>query len=73
MRPFMFLCPDTGYIVRGQAEDAVPGEKPHTFHLVPCASCRGSHLVDPSTAELAERGEAPPSSARSGPRTIASR
>ena len=47
MRPFMFLCPNTGYIVRTQADDSVAGEKPHTFHLVPCASCRRSHLVDP--------------------------
>ena len=39
MRLFMFLCPNTGYIVHGKADDAVPGEKPHTFHLVPCASC----------------------------------
>ena len=39
MRPFMFLCPNTGYIVRAQADDAVPGEKPHTFHLISCASC----------------------------------
>ena len=73
MRVFMFLCPNTGYIVRAQADDAVPGEKPHTFHLVSCASCGRSHLVDPETGELAVRGEAPPSSARSGPRTIASR
>ena len=57
MRPFMFLCPNTGYIVQARADDAVTGEKPHTFHLVPCASCRRSHLVDPSTAELAERGD----------------
>ena len=26
MRPFMFLCPNTRYIVRGQAEDAAPGD-----------------------------------------------
>jgi hypothetical protein len=57
MRPFMFLCPNTGYIVQGQADDAVPGEKPRTFHLVSCASCRRSHLVDPVTAEFAVRGE----------------
>ena len=57
MRPFMFLCPDTGYIVQARVEDAVTGEKPHTFHLVPCGSCGRSHLVDPSTAELAERRE----------------
>jgi hypothetical protein len=60
MRPFTFLCPSTGYIVQGQAEDAVTGEKPHIFHLVPCASCRRSHLVDPATAEVAERGEGAP-------------
>jgi hypothetical protein len=57
MRPFMFLCPNTGYIVQAQADDAVVGEKPHTFHLVSCVSCGRSHLVDPSTAELAERGD----------------
>jgi hypothetical protein len=53
MRPFMFLCPSTGYLVQGQADDAVTGEKPHTLHPVSCASCRRSHLVDPATAELA--------------------
>jgi hypothetical protein len=53
MRPFMFLCPNTGYIVQAQADDAVPGEKPHTFHLISCASCGRSHLVDPVTGELA--------------------
>ena len=73
MRPFMFLCPNTRYIVQAQADDALPGEKPHAFHQVSCASCGRSHLVDPVTAELAVRGEPPPSSARSGPRTIASR
>jgi hypothetical protein len=54
MRVFMFLCPNTGYIVHGQADDAVPGEKPHTFHLVSCASCGGNHLVDPMTGEVAD-------------------
>jgi hypothetical protein len=29
MRPFMFLCPNTRYIVQGQADDAVLG-KSHT-------------------------------------------
>ena len=57
MRPFMFLCPNTAYIVQARAEDAVTGEKPHTFHRVSCASCGRSHLVDPVTAELAVRGE----------------
>ena len=60
MRPFMFLCPDTGYIVQGQADEAIPGEKPHTFQPVPCASCGRSHLVDPATAELAARREGAP-------------
>jgi hypothetical protein len=36
------------------------------------AFCGRSHLVDPATGELAVRGEPAPSSARSGPRTIAS-
>ena len=53
MRPFIFSCPNTGYIVQGRADDAVPGEKPHTFHPFSCASCGRSHLVDPATAELA--------------------
>ena len=52
MRPFIFM-PEHRVHVQGRADDAVPGEKPHTFHLVPCASCRRSHLVDPVTAELA--------------------
>ena len=39
MRPFMFLCPNTGYIVQARADDAVAGEKLHTFHPVSCASC----------------------------------
>jgi hypothetical protein len=52
MRVFMFLCPNTRYIVRGEAADAIPGENPYTFHLVSCASCGRSHLVDPVTAEL---------------------
>ena len=26
MRPFMFLCPNTGYIVRGGADDACAHE-----------------------------------------------
>jgi hypothetical protein len=34
MRQFMFSCPHTGYIVHGQAVDAIPGEKPHMFHPV---------------------------------------
>jgi hypothetical protein len=33
MRLFMFLCPNTRYIVQAQAEDAAPGEKPHTFFI----------------------------------------
>jgi hypothetical protein len=53
MRPFMFLCPNTGYIVQGQADDAIPGEKPRTYHLISCASCGRSHFVDPVTADLA--------------------
>jgi hypothetical protein len=53
MRPFMFLCPNTGYIVQAKADDAVPGEKPHTFRLISCASCGRSHFVDPLTGELA--------------------
>jgi hypothetical protein len=53
MRPFMFPCPNTGYIVQGQADDAAPGEKAHTFHLISCASCGRIHLVDPETGELA--------------------
>jgi hypothetical protein len=52
MRPFMFLCPNTGYIVRAQADDAVLGEKPHTFHLISCASCGRSHLVNLETGEM---------------------
>jgi hypothetical protein len=71
MRPFMFLCPSTGYIVQGQADDAIPGEKPHTFHPVTCASCGRSHLVDPVTAELAvgrepRNGRVPLNAAASG-------
>ena len=53
MRLFMFLCPNTRYIVQAQADDAVPGEKPHAFHLISCASCGRGHLVDPVTGELA--------------------
>jgi hypothetical protein len=49
----MFLCPNTRYIVQALADDAVPGEKPHTFHLISCASCRRTHLADPETGELA--------------------
>jgi hypothetical protein len=45
MRTFMFLCPNTGYIVQAQADGATPGEKPHTFHLVSCASCGRRHLL----------------------------
>jgi hypothetical protein len=59
MRPFMFLCPNTGYIVQGQADNAVTGEKLHTFHLVSCASCGRSHLVDPATAGLSVRLRCP--------------
>ena len=53
MRRFMFRCPNTGYIVQGQANDPAPDERPHTFHLVACASCGGNHLVDPTTGEVA--------------------
>ena len=53
MRLFMFLCPNTGYIVQAQADDAAPGEKPDAFHLILCASCGRTHLVDPGTGELA--------------------
>jgi hypothetical protein len=53
MRPFMFLCPNTGYIVQAQADDALQGENAHTLHLVSCASCGRRQLVDPVTAELA--------------------
>src|SRR5271170_6753088 len=69
MRPFMFLCPTTGYIVQGQADDAVPGEKLHTFHLVSCASCGRSHLVDPVTAELAMLRGQPRNGSASWPRS----
>jgi hypothetical protein len=53
MRPFMFLCPNTGYVVQAQADDAAQGEKPHTFHMISCTSCGRTHLVDPATGELA--------------------
>jgi hypothetical protein len=50
MRSFMFLCPNTGYIVQARADDAAPGEKPCI--PVSCASCGRSHLVDPATLSL---------------------
>jgi hypothetical protein len=53
MRPFMFRCPNTGYIVQGQADDPAPDEKPHTYHQV--TFCGGYHFVDPTTGEVAGR------------------
>jgi hypothetical protein len=51
MRHFMFRCPRTGHIVKGQADAPRPGERPHTYHPVQCSACGGSHLVDPTTGE----------------------
>jgi hypothetical protein len=51
MRHFMFRCPRTGHIVKGQADAPRPGERPHTYHPVQCGACGESHLVDPTTAE----------------------
>jgi hypothetical protein len=53
MRRFMFLCPCTGYIVQGEADEPALGAKRHTFHLVSCASCGRTHLVHPVTGEVA--------------------
>jgi hypothetical protein len=52
MRLFIFGCPRTGHVVKGQAEDPRPGEQPHTYHPVQCSACKGSHLVDPTTSEI---------------------
>jgi len=51
MRLFMFRCPRTGLVVKGQADDARLGEPAHTYHPVQCSACKGSHLVDPTTGE----------------------
>ncbi len=51
MRRFMFRCPGTGLVVKGQADDPRPGEAPHTYQPVHCSACKGSHLVDPKTGE----------------------
>jgi hypothetical protein len=52
MRLFMFHCPRTAHVVKGQADDPRPGEQPRTYHPVPCSACEGSHLVDPTTGEI---------------------
>ncbi len=51
MRFFMFRCPSTGFIAKGQAADPRPGELPHTNHKVHCSACGEGHLVDPTTGE----------------------
>jgi hypothetical protein len=51
MRLFMFRCPRTGHVVKGQADDPRLAEPAHTYHPVQCSACRGSHLVDPTTGE----------------------
>ena len=51
MRLFMFRCPRTGHVVKGQADDPRLGEPAHTYHPVQCSACGGSHLVDPTTGE----------------------
>jgi hypothetical protein len=50
-RHFTFRCPRTGHIVKGQADEPRPGERPHTYHPVQCDACKGSHLIDPTTGE----------------------
>ena len=30
MRPFIYRCPNTGYVVQGHADDAIPKEAPQT-------------------------------------------
>jgi hypothetical protein len=51
MRLFMFRCPRTEHVVKGQADDPRLGEPAHTYHPVQCSACKGSHLVDPTTGE----------------------
>ena len=51
MRPFIYRCPNTGYVVQAHADDvtANDNEAPQT---VSCMACGGTHLVDPATGEL---------------------
>jgi hypothetical protein len=64
MRHFTFRCLRTRHIVKGQADEPRPSERPHTYHPVQCGACKGSHLIDPTTGETWRDPTEPRHSAR---------
>jgi hypothetical protein len=54
MRPFMYRCPSTGYVVGSYASDVEPGAPEDNFEAVECPACKMNHQVDPTTGELRE-------------------
>ena len=52
MRPFIYRCPNTGYVVQAHADDVTANEASQTYHAASCIACGDTHLVDPATGEL---------------------
>lgn len=51
MPPFIFRCPNTGYMVQGvTSEDA--SEEGDRYVAITCDLCRRVHLVNPTTGEI---------------------
>ena len=51
MAPFLFRCPNTGYLVQGFiAEDA--GEESESYQAITCLACQQAHLVNPATGKV---------------------
>jgi len=57
MIAFTFKCPITALNVQGIADGEVPAGP---FYLATlCTACRGTHLVDPRTGDLAGKNRDP--------------
>ena len=53
-KPFIFKCPTTGFDVQGYDDDNGPETvEGMRYRMIECLACRGFHLIDPDTGELA--------------------
>jgi len=59
MPPFIYRCPNTGYLVQGfiakDATDASEGDE--TYEPVTCLMCQQLHLVNPKTGAVLGDGD----------------
>ena len=52
MAPFIFLCPNTGFRVRGWLEAEPADEGAETYESVECAACGRLHFVNRKNGQV---------------------